>query len=172
MSNYKLLTDIRDDVGTADALYFTDITKPIPTAGKALVRVKAFGVNRADIMQRDGDYPVPPNAGRYLGLEFSGVVEQLGEESESSFKVGDDVFGLTYGGKLWNLQHICRSLFLMLSVGAYAGYVVVSLNMLIHKPAHLSWEECAGIPEVRCPQITHRGMPFMLLTTIIQVRPG
>lgn len=77
----------------------TEIPKPVPKEGQALVRVKAFGLNRADVMQRDGEYPVPPQAGKILGLEFSGIIEELGENSEPSFSVGDEVFSLTYGGK-------------------------------------------------------------------------
>ena len=68
--------------------------------GQALVRVKAFGINRADVMQRDGEYPVPPWAPNILGLEFSGIIEELGENSEPSFKIGDEVFALAYGGKM------------------------------------------------------------------------
>lgn len=83
-----------------------------------------------DLMQREGNYPLPPQAPKTLGVEFSGVVEELASESESGFKKGDAVFGLAYGG-------------------AYAEYIAVSTHMLIHKPDELSWEECAGIPEVR-----------------------
>lgn len=93
------MIDIRGDIGPAESLYMTEIPKPMPKEGQALVRVKAFGLNRADIMQRDGEYPVPPWAGKVLGLEFSGIIEELGENSESSFSVGDEVFSLTYGGK-------------------------------------------------------------------------
>lgn len=82
-----------------------------------------------DILQREGKYPVPPQAPKTLGVEFSGTVEELAENSESGFKKGDEVFGLAYGG-------------------AYAEYIAVSTHMLVHKPKELSWEECAGIPEV------------------------
>lgn len=64
-----------------------------------------------------------------MGVEFSGTVEELASESECSFKKGDAVFGLAYGG-------------------AYAEYIAVSTHMLVHKPDELSWEECAGIPAV------------------------
>lgn len=53
-----------------------------------------------DLLQREGHYPVPPQAPRTLGVEFSGVVESLGSEPERDFKVGDEVFGLAYGGWL------------------------------------------------------------------------
>lgn len=105
-----------------------DIPRPEPTHTQALVRVKAFGLNRMDLLQREGMYPVPPQAPSTLGVEFSGVVEELASESESGFKKGDAVFGLAYGG-------------------AYAEYIAVSTHMLVHKPDELSWEECAGIPE-------------------------
>lgn len=82
-----------------------------------------------DILQREGKYPVPPQAPKTLGVEFSGTIEELAEGSERGFKKGDEVFGLAYGG-------------------AYAEYIAVSTHMLVHKPAELSWEECAGIPEV------------------------
>lgn len=80
-----------------------------------------------------GQYPVPPQAPKTLGVEFSGVIEELGDKPEKGFKVGDEVFGLAYGG-------------------AYAEYIAVSTHMLVHKPKELSWEQCAGIPEVRPPR--------------------
>jgi NADPH:quinone reductase-like Zn-dependent oxidoreductase len=84
-----------------------------------------------DLLQRIGRYPLPPQAGKILGVEFSGTVEELGDDA-AGFSVGDDVFGLAYGG-------------------AYAEYVVVSTRMLLHRPAHLSWEQAAAVPEVRSP---------------------
>lgn len=81
-----------------------------------------------DLLQREGKYPVPPQAPKTLGVEFSGTVEELAEGHECDFKKGDAVFGLAYGG-------------------AYAQYIAVSTHMLIHKPDELSWEEAAGIPE-------------------------
>lgn len=68
--------DIKGDVNPAESLYFTEVERPVPGPEQALVRVKAFGINRADMMQRDGEYLVSPNAGKYLGLEFSGVIEE------------------------------------------------------------------------------------------------
>lgn len=81
-----------------------------------------------------GMYPVPPQAPSTLGVEFSGVIESFGSEvkagGEEGFKVGDEVFGLAYGG-------------------AYAEFISVSTRMLIRKPKELTWEQAAGIPEVR-----------------------
>jgi NADPH2:quinone reductase len=62
--------------------------------------VKAFGLNRMDISQREGRYPVPPQAGPILGVEFSGVVEEVAPyPAGAPFQVGDNVFGLVYGGQ-------------------------------------------------------------------------
>lgn len=122
-------TDIKDGKGPATSLFINEIERPTPIAAQALIRVKAFGLNRMDLMQREGQYPVPPQAPKTLGVEFSGIIEELASESESGFKKGDAVFGLAYGG-------------------AYAEYIVVSTHMLVHKPDELSFEECAGIPEV------------------------
>ena len=82
-----------------------------------------------DLLQREGYYPVPPQAPKTLGVEFSGHIESLGESIKEGFKKGDAVFGLAYGG-------------------AYAEYIAVNTHMLLHKPDHLSWEEAAGVPEV------------------------
>lgn len=123
-------TDIKGDVGSADALFISNnIPKPTPSKGEAIVKIKAFGLNRMDLLQREGKYPLPPQAGKILGVEFSGIIEELGSETKEHFKVGDEVFGLAYGG-------------------AYAEYIQVSSRMLMHKPKDMSWEEAAGIPEV------------------------
>lgn len=81
-----------------------------------------------DLHQREGGYPLPPQAGPIMGVEFSGTIESLASGAERGFSIGDAVFGLAYGG-------------------AYAEYIAVSTHMLIHKPDALSWEEAAGIPE-------------------------
>ncbi|KAF7866848.1 hypothetical protein EAF04_005689 [Stromatinia cepivora] len=121
--------DIKNEKGHSDALYINDSTaKPTASSGEAIVKVKAFGLNRMDLLQREGHYPVPPQAPKTLGVEFSGTIESLGPDVKEGFSVGDEVFGLAYGG-------------------AYAEFIVVSTHMLLKKPDHLSWEEAAGIPE-------------------------
>lgn len=64
-----------------------------------------------------------------LGLEFAGTIEEVGSDEAGDWKVGQEVFGLCYGG-------------------AYAEYVAVEKGMLIHKPKELSWETCGGMCEV------------------------
>ncbi|EDN04162.1 zeta-crystallin/quinone reductase (NADPH) [Histoplasma capsulatum] len=120
--------DIKGGKGPAANLFINIIPKPLPVVGEALVKIKAFGLNRMDLLQREGMYPVPPQAPKILGVEFSGVIESLGDGDCLDFKVGDEVFGLAYGG-------------------AYAEYISSSVQTLLHKPAELSWIEAAGIPE-------------------------
>lgn len=122
--------DIRGETGPVSALFINSETAmPKPTQNQALVRIKAFGLNRMDLLQREGKYPVPPQAPKTMGVEFSGIIESFGSSSSAlGFRVGDEVFGLAYGG-------------------AYAEYIAISTSMLIHKPKELSWEQAAGIPE-------------------------
>ena len=121
--------------------------KPTPKDTQALVKIKAFGLNRMDLLQREGMYPVPPQAPKTLGVEFSGTIEAEAANAESGFKVGDEVFGLAYGGGCDSCEYLQQTV-LILQLGAYAEYIVVSTHMLIHKPKELSWETAAGIPEV------------------------
>ncbi|KAF2169946.1 hypothetical protein M409DRAFT_19561 [Zasmidium cellare ATCC 36951] len=124
--------EVKGGTGPASALFINDATpKPEIKPTECLVKVKAFGLNRADTVQREGKYPPPRGASKILGLEFSGTVEEVGSDDAGGkgYEKGDEVFGLTYGG-------------------AYAEYVAVSKKMLVRKPKELSWEECAAIPEV------------------------
>ncbi|KAH7187564.1 NADPH2:quinone reductase [Fusarium oxysporum] len=122
------VVDIKNGKGPISSLFIREVEKPRPTGMQALVKIKAFGINRMDLIQREGLYPLPPQAGPILGVEFSGVVESLGDDAGSSFQIGDEVFGLAYGG-------------------AYADFIAVSTRTLLHKPNELSWEEAAGIPD-------------------------
>ncbi len=102
---------------------------PIPVSGPhdVLVEVHAFGVNRADILQRKGQYPPPSGASEILGLECSGIVCKTGEDV-TTWKVGDEVCGLVDGG-------------------AYAEYCVMDSGMIWKKSNILSWAEAAAMPE-------------------------
>jgi len=102
---------------------------PRPSADRVLVRVRAAGLNRADILQRLGRYPAPPGYPQDIpGLEFAGEVIELGEEARA-WKVGDRVFGITGGG-------------------AQAEFVTVPESTLAEIPPNLDWAEAASIPEV------------------------
>ncbi|KAJ9123092.1 hypothetical protein QFC22_001282 [Naganishia vaughanmartiniae] len=125
---------IKDGKGPAENLYMGEEKIPSLEPGQVLVKVRAFGLNRMDIMQREGKYPLPPQASKtIMGVEFSGeIVKTSAGELKSyngeEWKQGDEVFGLAYGG-------------------AYAEYIAISSKMIIRKPSRLSWVEAAGIPE-------------------------
>jgi NADPH:quinone reductase len=116
--------------GGAEGLEVADVPgAPRATADRVRVRVRAAGLNRADILQRLGRYPAPPGYPQDIpGLEFAGEVEQLGEDARA-WKIGDRVFGITGGG-------------------AQAEYVTVPESTLARVPDNLDWAEAAAIPEV------------------------
>lgn len=114
--------------GSADQLKLGDYPKPICGEEEVLVKVKATALNRADILQREGKYPPPVNASPILGLEMSGIIEEVGSRV-FKWKPGDRVFGLLPGG-------------------GYAEYAVINENMAITIPDNLSFEKAAAIPEV------------------------
>ena len=77
----------------ASSLSLGEIDRPeVKEPKHALVKIKAFGLNRMDIMQRQGMYPVPPQAPATLGVEFSGIIEEAG--NSSGWKKGDEVYVL------------------------------------------------------------------------------
>ena len=122
---------IRDGKGSADALFIEyGVPDPHPEKDQIIIRIKAFGLNRMDIMQREGRYPynLLPESGNIMGVEFSGLIEQLGPDCIGDIKVGHEAFGLAYGG-------------------AYAEKICVSESMLMLMPSNLSFEEAAGVPE-------------------------
>ncbi len=114
--------------GDADALVLDDV--PVPELGPTdvLVTVAAAGVNRADLMQRQGFYDPPPGASPYPGLEVSGTVAAVGEQVEG-WSVGDEVCAL-------------------LSGGGYAEQVAVPAGQLLPVPAGVSLRDAAALPEV------------------------
>lgn len=102
--------------------------RPIRSSHDILIEVKATAVNRADIMQRKGQYPPPAGATPVLGLEAAGIVAETGSKV-SRWKVGDRVFGLLPGG-------------------GYAQYASMPEEMAMAIPDALSYAEAASIPEV------------------------
>ncbi len=85
--------------GGPEVLELRDVPTPIPQRGEARVRVRATAVNRADLIQRMGGYPAPPDCPRDIpGLELAGEVDAIGE-GVTAVKVGDRVFGLAGGGR-------------------------------------------------------------------------
>jgi NADPH:quinone reductase len=102
---------------------------PTPGAGEVLVRVRAAGLNGADMMQRRGLYPAPPGSSPDIpGLELAGAVDQLGEGAQR-FAVGDRVMAIVGGG-------------------GQAELAVVHERQLMPIPAALDWAAAGGLPEV------------------------
>src|SRR5699024_2303683 len=114
--------------GGIEQLTLTEIKQPKPQAGEVLVKVKASAVNRADIVKRVGKYPNQAKENISLGLEVSGIVEEVGSNI-SKYKIGDEVCGL-------------------MAEGGYAEYAILREDIIIPKPDNLSFVEAAAIPEV------------------------
>lgn len=112
--------------GGAETLEIAFAEKPQPAPGQLRVRVLAAGINRADIVQREGKYPPPKGASPVLGLEIAGMVDAV--NGPSRFQEGDAVFGLVAGG-------------------AYAEYALLDSSAALPKPDLMSWAEAASLPE-------------------------
>src|SRR5262245_59105598 len=113
--------------GGPEVLTIGEFPDPIPGLTELLVRVKAAGVNRADVLQRQGKYPPPAGASEILGLELAGDVIAKGQ-GVTKFNVGDRVMGLVTGG-------------------AYAELCAVPESTALPLPNGLNYEHAAGIPE-------------------------
>lgn len=113
--------------GGPEVLDLREVSVPRPGAGEVLIKVAAAGVNRPDVMQRQGLYPAPKAHSQLPGLEVSGVVAAVGPHC-SRFKEGDEVFALVNGG-------------------GYAEYALAPEVCAIAKPQSLSFVEAAAIPE-------------------------
>ncbi|MFZ1285660.1 MAG: alcohol dehydrogenase catalytic domain-containing protein, partial [Candidatus Phosphoribacter sp.] len=83
--------------GGAEALELTAVPDPVHGPDEVLIDIVAAGVNRADVVQRQGHYPPPPGAPAYLGLEVSGRIAAIGSQV-SGWAVGDEVCALLSGG--------------------------------------------------------------------------
>ena len=112
------------------SLSWSDVETPSPKADELLIKIEAAALNRADLMQREGDYPPPPGCPEWMGLEISGTVIEIGDEAaeKSEWKLGDKVCALLGGG-------------------GYAEYVAVKYDMLMPVPENCSMIEAAAIPE-------------------------
>ena len=86
--------------GAPDVLRLGSRPTPVPGKGELLIRVSASGVNRPDVLQRTGNYPVPPGASDIPGLEVAGVIVEgdLPAMAAAGFKIGDPVCALVAGG--------------------------------------------------------------------------
>ncbi|MBN4093883.1 MULTISPECIES: NAD(P)H-quinone oxidoreductase [Methylobacterium] len=118
---------IADGQGGPEVLRIVERPRPEPGQGQVLVRVEAAGINRPDVMQREGRYPPPPGASDVLGLELAGIVEALGPGA-GRFRTGDRVMALVHSG-------------------AYAEWAVVDEAVALPVPEGLPAVEAGAIPE-------------------------
>lgn len=113
--------------GGPDVLRQTHLPVPVPHAGEVLIAVVAAGVNRPDVLQRQGKYPVPPGASPIPGLEVAGTIVAVGPE------VDEAMIG----------QKVCA----LLSGGGYADFAIAPAGTCLPVPAGLDLVEAAAIPE-------------------------
>ena len=116
-----------DKPGDPAVLINVDEPVPVPGDNDVLVRVAAAGVNRPDVLQRQGLYPVPPDASQLPGLEIAGEIVAVGPAVDA-WTVGDNIMALTHGG-------------------GYAEYCRVDQGHCLPVPAKLSLIEAAAVPE-------------------------
>ncbi len=112
------------------SLVWDNVSDPIIKDDEVLVKIEYAALNRADLMQREGDYPPPEGCPEWMGLEISGTVKQVGSAAaeKSSWKIGDKVCALLGGG-------------------GYAEYVTVKYDMLMPVPENCTMAEASAIPE-------------------------
>ena len=112
------------------SLRWDDVPNPAIKSDEVLVKIEAAALNRADLMQREGDYPPPAGCPEWMGLEVAGEIVEMGEDASknSNWKLGDKVCALLGGG-------------------GYAQYVSVRYDMLMPVPKGCSMVEAAAIPE-------------------------
>jgi putative PIG3 family NAD(P)H quinone oxidoreductase len=113
--------------GGPDVLRLVEVPKPAPKPNEILVKVAAAGVNRPDVLQRTGNYPVPPEASPLPGLEIAGEVAECGA-TVTLWKRGDKVCALANGG-------------------GYAEYCAVPETQALPVPKNLSMVDAASLPE-------------------------
>jgi putative PIG3 family NAD(P)H quinone oxidoreductase len=111
-------------------LNLEEVPDPAPAAGEVVVGIASAGVNRADLMQRQGLYPPPPGAPPYPGLECAGQITAVGD-GVTDLRPGDEVCALLAGG-------------------GYAEQVAVPAVQVLPVPAGLTVAEAAALPEVAC----------------------
>jgi len=117
-----------DHYGDESVLHIADVETPPLVEGAIRIRVRAAGVNRADLLQREGHYPPPPGASPILGMECAGEVIEIAF-GVSGWRAGDRVMALLPGG-------------------GYAEEVGVDAGSAIHVPDALTFEEAGAMPEV------------------------
>ena len=117
-------------VNNDKSLKWDEVPNPVLTEDDVLIKVEYAALNRADLMQREGDYPPPEGCPEWMGLEVSGEIVEMteGAKEKSNYKIGDKVCALLGGG-------------------GYAEYVSVKYDMCMPVPENCTMAEAAAIPE-------------------------
>lgn len=112
------------------SLRWAEVPDPVLGDDDCLVKIEAAALNRADLMQREGDYPPPPGCPEWMGLEIAGTIISIGKGAaeKSNWKIGDKVCALLGGG-------------------GYAQYANVKYDMLMPVPNNCTMVEAAAMPE-------------------------
>jgi putative PIG3 family NAD(P)H quinone oxidoreductase len=114
--------------GGTEVLQVGEALRPEPGEGEVLIRVIAAGVNRADLVQRQGHYPPPAGASEFLGLEVAGEIVERGAGAEARWRIGDRVCALVAGG-------------------GYAEYCVANGGCCLPVPESMALTDAAALPE-------------------------
>lgn len=111
-------------------LIWSDVENPVLKDGEVLVEIHAAALNRADLMQREGNYPPPPGCPEWPGLEVAGIIKEMSAQAkaQSQWNIGDKVCALLGGG-------------------GYAEFAAIHHSMLMPIPKGLSMVEAAALPE-------------------------
>ena len=117
--------------GGPEVLVACERARPVPKPGEVLIHVRAAGINRPDILQRTGNYPVPPGASDLPGLEVAGIIAEVGDGetlNDLHMTIGDEICALVQGG-------------------GYAEYCTAPAAQCLPIPHKLSMVEAASLPE-------------------------
>lgn len=142
----------QDSFDGPTSLVWRQVDTPKPGPGQVLVRTVAAGVNRADLLQSQGYYPPPPGESEIIGLEASGVVEQVGQGVEG-WQPGDEVVALLAGG-------------------GYAQYFVAPAGQLIAPPQGVDLIDAAALLEVAATVVSNMGQANLKAGDTLLVHGG
>lgn len=127
--NFETKTMMASVISDKKTMEYTAVPFPEMKSGEVIIKVCAAGVNRADLMQKDGNYPPPPGWPEWPGLEIAGEIFAVSDEAEKNgFAVGDRVAALVGGG-------------------GYAEYIAADSKTVLHLPDEISFETGAALPE-------------------------
>lgn len=147
-----MLAVIAVEAGGPDVLQMREVDTPEPGVAEVLIKVAAAGVNRADLLQRQGHYPPPPGASAVIGLECSGEIAAVGP-------------GITG----WEVGDACVAL---LAGGGYAEYVAVPAGQVVEPPEGIDRTTAGGLMEVAATVSSNLGIAELAAGEVFLVHGG